>query len=93
MKLTMTVTYNDQATEQVTATLPDLCAFEDHFSRSVARFEIEMRLTDIAWLAWHRLKRSGKAGDDFTAWLDGVESVLPEADKIVPLESPAPTGR
>lgn len=93
MKLTMMVTYNDQTTEQVTATLPDLCAFEDHFARSVARFELEMRLTDIAWLAWHRLKRNGRAGDDFTMWLDGVESVLPEADKIVPLGSPAPTGR
>lgn len=85
MKITMTVTYADGSAVSTAATTADLVAFEDHFNRSVARLEVELRLTDICWLAWRSLSRQGKTAADFTAWLetiDGVELTDSEANPV-----------
>lgn len=85
MKLNLRVTYADGAAVDTAATTADLVAFEDRFSRSVARLEIELRLTDICWLAWKSLARQGKTAASFEAWLetvDGVELTDGEADPV-----------
>jgi hypothetical protein len=93
MRLTLRVTTLDGAAVDTDATTADLVAFEERFSRSVARLEAELRLTDVCWLAWRSLTRQGKTTAEFGAWLetvDGVELVDGEASPA-PLEPTAPT--
>lgn len=93
MKITLRVTYNDGSAVDTDATTADLVAFEEHFSRSIARLEVELRLTDVCWLAWRSVSRQGKTAASFDAWLEtveGVELVDSEADPV-PLESTAST--
>jgi hypothetical protein len=78
-----------------TAAFPDFIAFENKYSRSVAKFEMEMTLTDLAFLAWHSEHRQKKTGLDFDSWIGEVESlsVGDQADAVIaPLESSQPTG-
>ena len=87
MKITLKVTYADGSAVDTTATTADLVAFEDHFNRSVARLEIELRLTDICWLAWRSLSRQGKTSADFGAWLETIDGVeLVDAGDPIPLD-------
>lgn len=91
MKMHLAVTYTDGAGADVVVSAPDLVAFEREFDRSVARFESEVRFTDIVWLAWHCLKRQGKAGE-FDAWLETVDGVeVSDISEPVPLDKTAPT--
>jgi hypothetical protein len=90
MRMNMTVTYTDGAGADVIVSAPDLVAFEREFDRSVARFESEVKFTDICWLAWHKLKRDGKAGE-FDPWLETLESVeIKDSGEPVPLDKTAP---
>ena len=92
MRLTLRVTSLDGSAVDTAATTADLVAFEEHFNRSVARLEAELRLTDVCWLAWRSLSRQGKTAAEFAAWLetiDGVELVDGEASPV-PLE-PSPS--
>jgi hypothetical protein len=57
MKIEMTVEYNDGTTKDIDAVFADFVAFERTWTRSVTMFEQELRLTDLAWLAWHSEKR------------------------------------
>jgi hypothetical protein len=95
MKMNLKVTYNDKSATDVTVSVADFVAFETKFDRSIARFEQEFKLTDMCWLAWHRLHRSDKSIGDFDAWLDGVDAVEFEGtEEIVPLEEPTtPTSK
>lgn len=91
MKMDLHVSYSDGSGADVVVSAPDLVAFEREFDRSVARFQSEVKFTDICWLAWHRLKRDGKAGE-FDAWLEGIEGVdIADASEPVPLDKTAPT--
>ena len=92
MKLNLRVTYNDGSAVDTAATTADLVAFEEHFSRSVVRLEVELRLTDLCWLAWASLSRQGQTAADFHAWLGAVDGVeLMDAEEPVPLAPAAPT--
>jgi len=93
MKITLRVRYNDGSAVETAATTADLVAFEEHFQRSVARLEIELRLTDICWLAWKSQVRQGGTAAEFTTWLESVDSVeLTDSEASpAPLESPAST--
>lgn len=77
MRINLRVEYIDGNTKDVTCSAKDLVAFEEKYSRSVARFEQEMRLTDLLWLAWHAENRTKATGKDFDSWLDDVESIEP----------------
>jgi hypothetical protein len=91
MRMTMAVTYTDGSGADVVVSAPDLVAFEREFDRSVARFESEVKLTDICWLAWHRLHRDKKAGG-FDEWLETLESVeISDAGDPAPLDKTALT--
>lgn len=92
MRINLRITNNDGSAVDTAATTADLVAFEEHFSRSVARLEAELRLTDICWLAWQSQRRQQQTSLDFHPWLetiDGVELTESEASPA-PL---APTGQ
>lgn len=74
MRMLLQVTYVDGTGAEAVVSAPDFVAFEREFDRSVARFESEVKLTDIYWLAWHRLNRATPVGD-FDKWLENLESV------------------
>lgn len=80
MRLNLRVEFTDGNTKDITCSAKDLVAFEEKYSRSVARFEQEMRLTDLLWLAWHSENRTKATGKDFDSWLDDVESIEPSDD-------------
>jgi len=75
MKINLRVTYEDGSAFDTAASTADLVAFEEAFDRSVAKLEIELRLTDICWLAWKSLTRQGKTAAEFTAWLESIDGV------------------
>ena len=74
----------------IIAAFPDFIAFENKYSRSVAKFEAELTLTDLAYLGWHAEHRLKKTGLDFESWCDEIEA-LEVGDGaeavIVPLET------
>lgn len=95
MRIALRTTYADgRAPVLSTASAPDLVAFEREFDRSVARFEAELRFTDLCWLAWHAQRRAGKTTQAFDDWLDEIDGVEPDESesKLVPLENTPPIG-
>jgi len=93
MRLILTVTYTDESTADAVVSAVDFVRFEEKFERSVAKFEKEMRFTDLCWLAWHSLNRRKKTDLDFDAWLDTIDEVTFSGDdaEIAPLENTAST--
>jgi hypothetical protein len=88
MRMNLKVMYLDESAVDVSVTAADFVAFEREFSRSVAKFEQELRLTDICWLAWRSLSRRAGLGvtGDFDTWLETIEGVeFGEAVEIPPL--------
>lgn len=77
MKMILRVELADGSVEEVTCGARDFVAFEEKYERSVARFEQELKLTDLLFIAWHALSRLKKTTKDFTTWLDDVESIEP----------------
>ncbi|CAB5229656.1 hypothetical protein UFOVP1566_10 [uncultured Caudovirales phage] len=95
MKIQLTVTYTDGETQDVEAVFADFVAFERVWSRSVARFEQEIRLTDLAWLAWSAETRAGRTFKKFDPeWIATVEDVATTGieEGGSPLETTQPTG-
>ena len=94
MKINLNITTLDGVTVKATAQFADFIAFEGEKNRSVANFQTELRLTDLAGLAWHAEKRTKKTAMKFEEWVETVESVEvgTESAVIVPLENPQPTG-
>ena len=72
----------------------DFVKYEEVHNVSMARVEAEMKVRDLAWLAWHSEKRNKVTALDFDAWLETVEQITGSEgeDRIVPLESTQPTG-
>jgi hypothetical protein len=90
MRMKLNVTYVDGSGADALVSAPDFVAFEREFDRSVARFESEVKFTDICWLAWHRLNRAGNVGD-FDTWLEKLDTVeITEAEEPAPLDKTAP---
>jgi hypothetical protein len=96
MKIALEVTSAlDQKTRTVIAAFPDFIAFENKFNRSVAKFEAELTLTDLAYIGWHSEHRQKKTGLDFDSWINEIESLaIGDANEavIVPLETSQPIG-
>ena len=87
MKIGLKVEYLDGTIETVEAVFADFVGFERTWQRSVVRLETEMRLTDLAWLAWsaltHRQKTKLKFDPD---WIATVAQVTPADDSDSPKE-------
>ena len=87
MKIALTVEYLDGTKEDVEAVFADFVGFERTWSRSVVAFEKELRLTDLAWLAWSALTHRGKTKAKFDPdWIRSVSNVSPQEESEIPLE-------
>jgi hypothetical protein len=89
MKIGMTVVFNDGNKKNIDAVFADFVAFERTWNRSVTKFEQELRLTDLAWLAWHSEKRRKETGMGFDPdWIGTVSEIELQEDveDEVPLE-------
>jgi len=76
MKIEMTIKYTDGTTKNVAAVFADFVAFERTWNRSVTKFEQELRLTDLAWLAWHSEKRNKVTQQPFDPDWIGIVSEI-----------------
>jgi len=94
VKLALTVKPIDGEPYDVIARFGDFVAFERTWNRSVAKLESEMRLTDIAWLAWQVSKRVGRTTAAFDPeWIQNVDEVVVRDEPAdIPLDSKAHTG-
>jgi hypothetical protein len=89
MKIDLTVVYNDGTKIDVDAVFADFVAFERTWNRSVTKFEEELRLTDLAWLAWHSEKRLKRTALQFDPeWIEtvGEIEIRDEDGNEVPLD-------
>ncbi len=77
MKINLRVEYVSGESLDVSATAPDLVAFEDKFNLSVTKLESEMKFTHLVWLAWTSLNRQKIVVKEFDSWLADVASVGP----------------
>lgn len=93
MKLELKVTFNDGSTKDVDAVFADFVAFERTWNKSVAKLDEDLRLTDIAWLAWHSLFRTHAVAIPFDPdWINTIELVGVREEGEIPLEVGQPTG-
>jgi hypothetical protein len=93
MKLGLTVHGTDGKKRLAVVAFPDFVKYEEAHNVSMARVEAEMKVRDLAWLAWHCEKRNKVTALDFEGWIETVEQISAEGeDRIVPLESTQPTG-
>jgi len=82
MKIALRVVYTDGKTSDVDAVFADFVGFERTWQRSVAKFEQEIRLTDLAWLAWSSETRAKKTAAKFDPdWINTVETVEIRTDE------------
>jgi hypothetical protein len=75
MRINLRIDYTNGESKDITCSARDLVAFEEKFSRSVAKLESEFRLTDLLFLAWHSEERRKETKKDFDGWLEDVESI------------------
>jgi hypothetical protein len=76
MKIALKVVFNDGTAQVCDAVFADFVAFERTWSRSVAKLEQDLRITDLAWLCWHSLTRTRKTALKFDPdWINTVETV------------------
>ena len=87
MRIALEVEYLNGTKEPVDAVFADFVGFERTWQRSVVKFEQEMRLTDLAWLAWSALTHRNKTKLKFDPdWIATVAQVLPRDEAESPLE-------
>jgi hypothetical protein len=93
MQMNLVVTFTNGDRQKVKALLPDFVMFERTWNRSVANFEKEIRLTDIAWIAWKAQTRLGMTTAPFEPdWLNSVFSVeVDDEEQIAPSDNPLDT--
>ena len=94
MKLGLTVHGTDGKKRLAVVAFAAFVKYEETHNVSMAKVEAEMKVRDLAWLAWHCEKRNKVTALDFDAWLETVEEIgaAEGEERIVPLESTQPTG-
>lgn len=75
MRFNLLIKFASGTEKEVTASTPDLVAFEDKFNISVGKLATEQRLSHLLFLAWHSEKRTKSTELTFELWLDTIESV------------------
>jgi hypothetical protein len=76
MKLRLRIEYADGSEKFTEAKFADFIGFERTWQRSVTAFEREVKLTDLAWLAWSAEHRAGKTALKFDPeWIGSVAMV------------------
>lgn len=92
MHIDFQVQYVDGSATEAVASVVDQVAFEREHDKSIATLSSDFRLSDMCWLAWHSLNRTGKTNDPFDVWLERVDELTVLGADTVPLETAAPTG-
>lgn len=96
MKLGLKVKFVDGTEKRIDAVFADFVAFERTWQRSVAKFEHDLRLTDLAWLAWNNETRkkqtSLKFDPDYVETIDSVELSDDDSPGDIPLEKTPQVG-
>jgi hypothetical protein len=93
MQMKFKVTYNSGDVQEVTAVFADFVMFERTWNKSVAKFGDDIRLTDLAWIAWRALTTRKLTSSPFEPdWLNSIENVDVVSDEEVsaPLEQTQP---
>ena len=75
MRINLRVDYTNGESKEIVCSARDLVAFEEKYSRSVAKLETEFKLTDLLFLAWHSENRRKETKKSFDEWLDDVEQI------------------
>ena len=75
MKLNLKVTMTDSTVHEVVAGVADVVAWEQKFKAKVSDWQNGVGLSDMAFLAWNYLKRTGATGLNHDQWLLGVEEI------------------
>jgi hypothetical protein len=75
MRFNLLINFADGSEKEITASTPDLVAFEDKFNISVGKLATEQRLGHLLFLAWHSEKRRKATDLGYDAWLETVDSV------------------
>ncbi len=75
MRFNLLINFADGSKKDITASTPDLIAFEDKYNVSVAKLATEQRLSHLLFLAWHSEKRTKATALSFDEWVATVESV------------------
>lgn len=93
MKIALKVSYSDGREQKVTATAPDILAFERTYDLPMTTIT-SGRMEYIWWITWHASKRLSLTSLEFEAWIETIDSVTDAEDaaEIVPLESSQLTG-
>lgn len=94
MKIKMKVDFIDGSTKELEARFADFVAFERTWNRSVTKFESELRLTDLAWIAWHVQIREKETAKQFDPeWLNDVDSLelMTDDEVLTPFDEPKPS--
>lgn len=87
MRLDMKLEHEDGTVEEITATVPDLMAWEKKYGTKTSDLANGVSVTDLAFLAWSALKRTGQTTKAFEAWsstLVDLERVEPEVRPTQP---------
>lgn len=85
MQMKFKVTYQTGEPQEVTANFADFVMFERTWNKSVAKFDTDIRLTDLAWIAWRALTSRKLVSVPFEPdWLNSVENVELVDDEVAP---------
>lgn len=75
MRFNLLVHFADGNSKEITASTPDLVAFEDKYNLSIAKLATEQRLGHLLFLAWHSEKRTKATALEFDAWVETVATI------------------
>ena len=75
MRFNLVITFADGTKKEITASTPDLVAFEDQFNVSVGSLASSQRLGHLLFLAWHSEHRTKSTKLGYDEWLETVEQV------------------
>lgn len=75
MRLNLQVNFANGTAKEITASVPDIVAFESKYDIALAHLNKNPKTTYLLWLAWHAEKRTKATELDFDAWLETVEGM------------------
>lgn len=94
MKLAIIVAHKDETDQTVIAEFADFIKYEEVHNVGLDKLMDNLRVRDIAWLAWHSQFRQKKTSLTWEEWPSTVAGVIidTEEEKIVPLANSQPIG-
>ena len=79
MRLNLQVNFANGLAKEITASVPDIVAFEDKYNIALAHLGKNPKTTYLLYLAWHAEKRTKATELSFEAWLETVEGMGEES--------------